>query len=319
MKRILFFLAAITAVSCTSFEQEYIEMERHSVSLVAHTDVVTKAPVTGTTIPYSGRTLKVAAYYNAAEGTSMNYFPSTAFTSSDGSEWTQNENRYWPISGTLDMMGYSTTSTVTDVTWDTNWSNGVTLTYPDNSAFQDDILVGAVQGATKDAKAMTFCHALSWIAVTASSNIAYNATDNAGITVTKVELKDAYFGGSLSATRTDAKVNCFWTPANQKTEGIAFTTTSANLTVTPQALGDGLLVVPTAGKNFSIVLHYTLHNSKNGSVNNDIPMQYTYTPASAPTMESGKKYTYAFTIALNAITVTPSLTEWTVADPINMP
>ncbi len=319
MKRILFFIAAITAVSCASFEREYTDRERHSISLVAHTDVSTKAPVTGTTIPYIGRTLQVAAYYNAVEGTSTNYFPATGFTSTNGSEWTQNENRFWPITGTLDMMGYSTTAAVYDVTWATNWSNGVTLTYPDNSTLQDDILVGAAQGATKDAKAMTFSHALSWIAVTASSNIAYNASGNAGITVTKVELKDAFFGGSLSATRSDAKVNCSWTPANQKTEGIAFTSTSVNLTATPQALGNGLLVTPITGKNFSIVLHYTLHNGKNGAANNDIPMQYTYTPASAPTMESGKKYTYAFNIALNAITVTPSLTEWTVADPVNVP
>lgn len=65
----------------------------------------TKAPVTGTAMPTS-RHIVFSTYYNAAEGSSGNYFTGIDFTyKGEGILWTA--GKYWPLSGTLDFLGYS--------------------------------------------------------------------------------------------------------------------------------------------------------------------------------------------------------------------
>lgn len=283
----------------------------------------TKAPVTGTVMP-TGRTLVFSAYHNAAEGSSANFFTGINFTKKSGSNTIWETGKYWPLTGTLDFLGYclDNNSRVSSVTWGTNVAASVQMTLADNKSNQDDLLVGGASALTPSSNAVVFKHAEALLTFKASSTVAYDSSTNYGITINSITVNNAYYGGRCTATRSGSNVSFSWASLANQANVVLPSMTATNLTTSAAAIGGtpGLLVIPQTETSFTI--NYTLHNGKDSSsanVNNT--MQYTYTPASPMTWQPGKKYVYNIAVTLTGIEITASMTDWDTqtATPVAIP
>jgi len=282
----------------------------------------TRVPLTGTVFPTT-RNLAMAAYHNAGQGSSANYFKDVTFTySNEGTIWQC--GKYWPLNGSLDFLGYSldNNSRASSVTWNSdNYTSGVTLTLADNHTNQDDLLVGGSSANTASSSVMALKHAESYLTFQAKANVAYNATTNFGITITDIKVNNAYYSGTVACTRSGGDMSFTWSnrgaqQASMSLPSVAstnLTTSYANIAGTP-----GVLVVPQ--DQTSITVYYTIHNGKddnNNAINN--PMQHTYTPASGAKWDPMKKYIYRIDMTLTGITVSVSVTDWVDQTPTAVP
>lgn len=279
----------------------------------------TKAPLTVTVLPTS-RAVVMAAYHNAQQGSSANYFKDVTFSYSTGTFWAC--DKYWPLNGSLDFLGYSldNNSRVSSVTWGTGtkgYTSSVQLTLADNHTNQDDLLVGGSAANTSSSTAMALKHAQSLLTFKARANVAYNATTNMGITITDLKVNNAYYSGTVLCTRSGGDIIFAWSAMGSQQTAMtlpAFASTNLTSTTSFASLNGtpGVLVVPQDATAFTV--YYTLHNGKDDKGNNiDNPMQYTYNPTSGATWDPMKKYVYNIDMTLTGITVSLSITDWSNA------
>jgi len=312
MKKIFALLALAATLSLSCSKQDAAEDAPYDPDLIRICGGIevsmtsTKAAITNGVLPTT-RAMYVASYNRAA---GANHFPCTKFSYNSGS-WSADKS--WPLSGSLDFLAYSPgASSVTSVSWGSpNATASVTMTMPDNSSLQEDLLVGGVaERPANSSVSIEFKHAEAYLTFTAKAAESYNATTNRGVTINSITLKSAYHSGTVQATRSGSAISFSWSSlASQKTlaaPGISAT----NLTTTPATLGSGILLPSQTEVGF--VINYTLHNGKDSSGNSvNTTLTYDWTPASAITWDPGKKYTYSLDITLVGITVTPTVSSWT--------
>lgn len=156
----------------------------------------TKSVIENGTIP-AGYNLTVSAYYNSPSGAnSANYFSDAIFTVGGGMF---SGDCVWPEDGTLDILAFGYGSLdVTDITYDSNVSRGVSFHMPDNSTTQTDVLFGHVSDAACAASVdMPFRHAGALVVFTALSTVGRNALTGTGITINGISLNDTFFDGDI--------------------------------------------------------------------------------------------------------------------------
>lgn len=324
MKRI-FSIVFLTAVALlTSCNKDIAPVIGSSsampIEVGAYNGMMTKAPVNGTVMP-TGRTIVYSAYYNAVEGSSGNFFTGVNFTKKAGDNTLWTADKYWPLSGTLDFLGYclDNNSRVSSVTWGTNNASSVTMTLANNSSNQDDLLVGGASALTKESNAVVFKHAETLLAFQAKSNIAYNASSNYGITITDIKVNDSYHSGTVACTRTGGDIAFSWSSLGSKQNLTLPSMTSTNLTASYAPInGTPGLILPPQQKT-TVTMYYTLHNGKDGNGSNlNNAMQYTF-DCGAGTWDAGKKYTYQINITLTGIEVSASVTDWNAMPAATIP
>lgn len=329
--KIILAAAAIAATACTRMLPDLMVDASSQVISINPVAAVTKAgPIDGTVFPNSYN-MVVSAYYNAAEGASGNYFSGITF-SRNASTGRWDESKYWPMSGTLNLLAYSANDGTSNVVsaapvYSAKNTDGVTLTVTDNRTAQVDILHSQVEEKVWEATGvpMQFKHAQAAVAFVAKSNVAYNATRNEGITITKITLNGAKYSGTLAISKTEAAGTapengyCVWTALGSQAAkdlpgvGAGYNVPAAYLDVTAAGnhfgIGSTGIMMPEQAQT-SFTIFYTLHNGKasDGTTNLDNAMQYTHT-LSGNWIE-GKKYVYELNFTLNKIEVTPTVLDW---------
>ena len=305
-------LTAVLA-SCADIRDAAVAPSADEICLDAYAAAATKAPVTGTTFP-EGWTIRLSAYYTAPNGTVQEYFSDVPFTR-QGTVWKAGtaaapNPKYWPSQGTLTF--FARTGMTSGSSFPTAGPDECVATVGDNSATQTDILFAMKAPMTKTASAvpMVFYHQQALVAFRAKG-AAYDATNNIGFTVTGVEILDANFAGTLTATRSGDAVATSWSALTAQKDAVAVPgVTTTRLTAAFQTLGTGLLVPGQPARAFRV--HYTFHDGKTAAgVADDKVCTYTYAvPAEAPAWAAGRRYVYELTFSLEGITVAPVLEDW---------
>lgn len=323
MKKAITFLMAAAVFAACSKTVEGPSGNGIPMEVGVFSGIPTKAPITGTTMPTS-RHIVFSTYYNAAEGSSANYFTGIDFSyKGEGTIWTT--GKYWPLSGTLDFLGYSldNLTRVSSVAWGSNVASTVTMTLADNNSNQDDLLVGGASALTAASNAVVMKHAQALLTCRAKSNVAYNAGTNYGITITDIKFNSTKHSGTVLCTRTGGNIAFTWSSLGSSMNKSLPSMTSTNLTTTFANInGTPGLMVPSQTET-SITIYYTIHNgfASDGvsPVNNNL--QYTWTPGSPITWQPGKRYTYDIDMSLTQITVSASVTDWVnnANTPVNIP
>ena len=324
-------LTALSLAACTQqLTPQRIDGLGHELSIQPVSAVTKAGPIDGTVFP-NNYNMVVSAYYNAAEGASGNYFSGITF-SRNASTGRWDEAKYWPMSGTLNLLAYSANDGTSNVVsaapvYSAKNTDGVTLTVTDNRTAQVDILHSQVEEKVWEATGvpMQFKHAQAALAFVAKSNVAYNATRNEGITITKITLNDAKYSGTLAISKTEAAGTapengyCVWTALGSQAAkdlpgvGAGYNVPAAYIDITSAGKHFGIgatgIMVPEQAQT-SFTIFYTLHNGKasDGTTNLDNALQYTHT-LSGDWIE-GKKYVYELNFTLNKIEVTPTVLDW---------
>ena len=338
MKRFFFLAVAATCLlaSCNKTEVVYNDGPQE-IAMMAVTKTATKAPIAGASLDVADYQMAVAAYMaqgDAGNGTftSGNYFPKTIFSGNrSNSLWTG--SRYWPLTAsTINFLAVTQfksnypdadmfdQTTVFDATTP---ASGATVTLPDNSEYQLDLLYAAGQGKCAPNNYpnvdMVFRHALSWIFFTVKTN---DAGVNR-ITVNSITLNDAIYNGTLTLNNleydttetyqsSEAAIEASWAVAESDRKDLNVTSNPVNCISTAQNFGDeGLLVVP--GTQTSFTIDYTITH-ETGVTNT---LQYTYVLDNRFNWEMGKKYIYNITLNLNEIKIDAEVENW--EDVVNGP
>lgn len=295
MKRYTVILIALALALTGCTEMEVSSARGGAITVRPALGAVTKAALT--TIPTS-RTLHVSAWYNAAEGTSCNYFGFTPFTYSASAGGWQAEARYWPQRGTVDFLAYSTGAlTPTAVMPSDNVSEAVSLVLPSNAADQEDILAGGASGAFGSAP-MAMVHAQALLTFRIASDKAYDASGNRGFTLKKIVLEGAAFAGTLKVSRSGGAVTCTWSDLGGTQDMTVYSGTK-NVTETANEVGSSILV-PAQGA-CAVTLTYVMHNGPAG----DLEVEHTFTPEAV--WAAGRHYTYDITLTAQKVIVTSTL------------
>lgn len=321
-----------------------------AVRTVSGSSLTTRSAVSGTTFP-AGYDMVVSAYRNndalvAPDDASKNYFEGIKFTKGEA-VWHAATPKYWPLTGNLDLLaiagsGLNTAANgvVPTFVWNTdNVAGSVVATIPDNSAKFDDILFGGSNAQTYMASGnpIVFRHAESAVVFTASSNVAYNAETNVGVTIDSISVNGAKYSGTLTVTNpaagmTEVKDSVVaawsdlgsekayikarvWNTANTGVDAAESVLTALNLTATSATLaskpfGEGYVILPEQDA-VPFTVTYTIHNGKDASgsaVNNQ--MQYKYVPEAGSKWEQGKKHVYDIIINLSEVTIAPTVVDW---------
>lgn len=295
IKKIIFAItvahALFALLSCDKIETTSLApREQMAVNPIVGLNHV-KGIVSGTTFPTS-RSMVVSADLMANTGGSGNYFSNLTFTCSNG-VWSPENIYYWPLTGGLEMLAYSSGSASVTPEW-TN-ATQVVLTCANCSA--DDILMGGLTSATASSKTIGFKHCLAQVNATVSASsasvikvksITLNAKKGATLTVTKSA------GNSVPAVST--------TLSGSATDNSLF---SGNQSVTASATAIGSAMLLPEQTPGSMTITYTITN--NGTESSAMTVTKTLSQALA----AGSSYTYAIAFTLTGITVTASLTNWT--------
>lgn len=369
MKKYLFIAAALV-MTLTSCQKETMmgagsatDNLVNAISLKA-ANGMTKSAINGTTFPV-GYDMLVSAYRNLDTSVAGDDVPGTFFEGihfakgASDAVWHAATPKYWPLTGNLDFLciassGLNTADNgiVPTCVWNAeNAAKEVVVTVPDNSSAFDDILFGRANAQTFVATGnpVVFNHAEAAVVFTAKSNIAYNATNNVGITIDSIAVNGAKYSGTLTVTNpaagatavTDSVVAVWsnlgtqkdyvkarvWDSANLGTSVSESVLTGLNLTATSAALatkpfGEGYVILPEQEAT-PFTVYYTIHNGfkADGTTKLDNNLQYKYSPTSGTKWNQGKKYVYDINITLNEITIAPSVVDWanqtTVDVPIN--
>ena len=340
-KRIL--TGAILALATLSACQQLTPEPLQDIRFLTAQHAITKSPIDGTSFP-DDYNLIVSAYRNlgshaSASDAAGNYFTSVTFTK-HSSHWA--EARYWPLDGSLDFLAYASTGLkdpnhgiVPTAVWGDAWGNvakKVVLNVPDNSVLFDDLLYGCVNNQVYAAGGtpLTLSHAETVVCFAAKANVAYDATNNRGVTINGITLDGAYYSGTLTIENPGAgggsgNLSAVWSSLGSQTAhvparvygGAACTANDPALTgfhlgttattLSQKHFGEAYVILPPqAAQSFTI--HYTVHNGKNGDTAVDNAMQYTYTCSG--TWNQGTKNLYTIEITLNEVIITPTVTDW---------
>ena len=321
MKKKIFIIAAFVGLVLTSCNvnsiaelDEKIQPDEIGIrSLSAQT----KSAIDGTAFPL-GYDMLISAYRNlgsyAGGDAAANYFEGIHFAYNAGAsdlssnppvyKWKSTQGaKYWPLDGTLDFLcvasaGYNTAANgiAPSCVWGDasgNVAKKVVLTVPDNSNKFDDLLFGAANGEapTVAGSGVQFKHAMTSVVFTAHCNVAYSATDNAGITIDGITIDGAKYSGTLTIVNPEAAGSTteaslaatwsdlgsavahlparVWNAANLGTNASETALSGLNLTATSKAIGsypfgEAYVIMPEQA-TVPFTITYTIHNGFDGS------------------------------------------------------
>ncbi len=317
-KPIVIALAAALAASAIGCTDDVGPSATRMITLTAHVAVTSKQPIEGTVFPEGRRIVLSAAH--AVGPVKTDYFTDVVF-SRTSSYWTAAAPKYWPSGGTMDFLGFS--SAGSGALTHTGGLTAASLTYvmPDNSAVQDDILVGYAGGrscAEHAAVPLVMRHALAQMRFTAHSDISDEAA-NLGITLRGITLRKARHSGTVTASAVGSDgVSFSWSGVGDgDLRDIAVDAPSGGLFLTTAAAAvgaSGVLVPPQTPSGVEggadLLIEYTMHggyDSEGGAVDADLEQVFRL-PAVA--MEPGVKYVYDLTFTGGDVFVSVSMTDW---------
>lgn len=286
--------AAIVALAACSKTEVINNSVPQEIGFKAVTGAMTKAPLSGTTLPTDGENNMVvyASSSETAEGEYASYFDGVEFGwNSTSSDWTGTTPQYWPESGFLKFKAFYPASVGTASGTATT---DVTITGIDISSTQTDILYANLTGAqsaeTKPVVPLVFNHALSQIVVKA----AVTAEGMTDVNITSVEIVTPHLKGNLKLTGTDAT----WTSeANASNLVMENNISSTDLTITALELGTGALVIPSAQTSLKItysVKGFSKEETKELTGN----------------WVKGNKYIYNLKVGLDEIHLSATVEKW---------
>lgn len=368
MKKCIILTLAIAGLALVSCQKEKFiensEAPANEITLKAAT-VSTRSAIDGDAFP-DGYGMLVSAYRNKQVGdtegagdASADYFEGITFTKGT-SIWEPSTPKYWPLNGNLDFLCIASAGIAkasngvapNPCTWGegSNVAKKVVATFGTNSEKFDDILYGSANAQTfQDANGtpISFHHAECAVVFLAKSNVAYNSTNNVGITITDITVNGPKTSGVLTVSNpkaggnsSAAEISASWdftgvtpTPALKarvwdangngvKTDEPALTelnlqttysdsgATAATPTLSTKPFGDAYVILPPQDA-VSFTISYTLHNGKEADGNTNLNRNYTY--KYTPTSEVwgiGKKVVYRINITLNEIKIAPTIIDW---------
>ncbi len=287
-----------------------------------------------------------------ATGGSVFFDETAFIYSGDGTTKKWTGGRYWPMSdATLNFLAVTNTGggvagkVANAFTVSTSAQSVVSTLTANNVTDQTDLMFAAAQGSHVAGGAytdvqMTFKHALAWVNFeVATGNFktvdGVNTVTDADpkITVNSITLNDARVNGVLTVDNpnfaaTDASpvtenLDANWSAvatgetADMKLVKSKITTTDEveSYLLTPEYTnfgGNGILVVPSAAKSFTI--NYTVRQL-DGTENT---FNYTH-DFTAVSWAMSTKYTYQVKLTLTEITITPLVDPWTPAAATEVP
>lgn len=322
-------LTVLLSVSCLDVRDDVPTCGASPVAFVPRGAAPTKAAIDGTSFPAS-RTLRIAAYYNAVRGDSGTYFAAVPFGKA-GDTWMATDTaRWWPFAGTLDFLMYSADGLSLTPRYDTKITDGVTLVVADNGAVQCDILHASLarQRRVDGGNPVTLRHAQALVTFTATSNVAYDAARNLGVTLDRVTLTGTSFGGTLhvSAAADPDDGWCFWSALAAPCDKDLPSVTGGPLAL-PYIVPTEPLDISLAGNHMGVggigilvpeqpstgmVFEYTLHNGIDDAGNRiDNHLSHEYACDGTPWLE-GRRYVYAVAFTFDQIEVVPYVLDWDV-------
>lgn len=369
MKKKIFAIAAIAAAILTACNVDSIasldeNAAPEEIGLRVR-GMQTKSAINGTAFPI-GYDMLVSAYKNlgshAGEDVAATYFEGIRFGAVNTTEapadpvyvWKSEMGaKYWPLDGSLDFLAIacaglnsSSTGIVPTCVWGDASGNDaakVVVTVPDNSAKFDDLLFSYLNDEDPSAAGadMTFNHAMTSVVFLAKCNVAYNAGNNAGITINSITIDGAKYSGTLTllnpeagggsgsfsaawsgvSTATPASSGAWdhiaarvWNAANLGTNVSEAALSALNLGTTYKDMasypfGEAYVVMPEQSA-VPFTINYTIHNGlqADGSTPDDVTLEYQYTPSG--TWEMGKKYVFQLDFTLTEIIINPVVVDW---------
>ncbi len=348
IRRTLFLAAALVlAASCSEVGVREDAGRREEINITPIASMATKAAIDGNTALPNDRTMVVSAYYRAVTGSDGNYFTNTTFSrnASTGKWAASSSNKFWPLSGSLDIFSYSGDGlTLGTPSYRSNCGEGATFTVSSNkvgtnSAGQTDIVFGRITNQTciSTGNPMTMYHANALLVWMASSSVGYNPTTNYGITINNIYLNNARYSGTLAVNASaGAYEMCTWDGLGDRADSYEVAsvssgdcklpynvpaTSSSNPTTADAGWHMGIggygIMIPEQTQQadndypLGFTINYTLHNGFDNSgnpVNNNLSYYYKF--ASGSSWVEGKKYIYTITFTLNEILVSPSVADW---------
>ena len=329
MKKMLFCAAAaiVALASCSKTQVVYDETPQE-ISFKKITGAMTKeTPALGEDI-----SLGVFATYTPDGGTSSSgiYLNNIEFTKGDNSYWTGRTPQYYPLSGTLDFVGYAPynqenasynyTPTTANEDGTTTLASG-TLTLEVNntpttaSLTQQDVVYSLYYSGVKKqtvAQDMHFHHALAKI------NVNVELAGEGSLTINNLVIKDTRQTGTLTVTHSQNidvdKGETYWSTSqptwSETGNGYvyydyivpAFTGQTLAITATTEAKSADLYVIPSA--QTSIVLNYTLPDNST-----TLSHEFDLSSNSAK-WDAGCAYTYNIIINNYEIKFNATQKEW---------
>ena len=325
MKKYLFLasVAALSFTACTNETEEFVGTgsanQQKEISLFAVNQKATRAAILDGTFPEVP--IQVAAY---DAQNSVNFFNAATFTKNvhnTSDWWGCSEAKYWPLSpATINFLGYANL-TEGSATWSSpNNAAGVTLVMADNSGTQNDLMYAVGQGkVTQTGNALSIPDKVDMVFTHAQSLLTFNVKANVAskITLKKITLNNAYFGGTLtidnsnySTTGAQSVTSATWgSLTNQKATFDIFDGTY-EVTTGSTKKADIMVVPNPAGTSFdSFTLTYRI-----AGVDKDLT--YTFTPVDR-NLAKATKYVYDINFTLHEIFINASVTEWTSTTPVN--
>lgn len=272
----------------------------------------TKAPMSSFSSDFA---ITLSANHNLLSGGGQTYFSGVSFTrNAVTGSWEAASKKYWPQTGSLNFLGYAKKDLpVSNVSWDTDPSAGMSMTVSDNSSLQEDLVFTAAEDVEKQSTAysLTFYHAMAAVQVTAAApDGAFDASGNTGVTVTGVRLIDVYNSGTVTATRSGGTVSCSWSSLGSRKNLSLTGFSEIGVGISATQIGSGLVVVPQAAAGIQI--EYVIHNGKDASGHNvNLTRTFTYSPSG--TWDAGSRYTVAFTISQAEVYASVTLSPWNAA------
>lgn len=322
-------LAALFLAACSEVSYEGPEKEILLDSFLS--TPVTKASSNGplnlngssaVAMPTDNRTLYVSAYYSDANNSSYNgnYFTDIPFTYASGA-WrgSGNYKKYWPATGTLAFLAFTKEGLSPTITHNSNNTAGLTYPMPNNISNQEDVMMAyktAVSRPSGNSVALAFKHAQAVVCFTAAAaaGAAYDGTNNYGFRVTNVQLLNACYSGTITATVSDVdNISFAWSSQGSRGDRSFPSVTGTNLGTSASACGTTGILVPgqaTNGNGVYILITYELHNGKAADNSTNVTTTMTYKYPVTTEWTAGNKYTYAFTFNLNEITCSATVSNW---------
>lgn len=317
-KLFLFSVAALAFCACSNDEvvsENKPTYEPKEISFAPLTKPNTRAAILDGTFPTTSA-IQVAAY---DAQNSKNFFNAAEFTYNSNNQWWGcSSPKYWPLSpATINFLGYANLTSGSAV-WSSPNAAGVTLTMADNSSSQNDLMYAVGQGkVTQEGNSLVIPDKVDMVFKHAQALLTFNVKANVASTITlkKITLNNAYFGGTLTidnsnynSTGTQSITSATWgTPTEQKTTLDIFNATYA-VTTSSEKKADIMVVPHPSAVSFdSFTLTYEIGG-------NDY--KYTFTPVDR-NLAQATKYVYDITFTVHEIFINASVDPWTETTPIN--
>lgn len=295
----------------------------------------TRSAIYGSTMPFD-RNLVISSVYNKGTdrgvvGTDVadyrNYFQGVTFAyNASKKTWSSDDNPvYWPLTGTLDFLAYSTTDNLTPTWGSGKWTEGVELRNFTNNDISDDLLYGVAQNSSPSTTAVPieFKHAKALIVFTAKASF------DEAIEIKSIELENVQPvtpSTTVTLPNPDGTGELTWeslgSAADQSLPGVTdinrYTVPRTKIDVTKKSGylgigGEGIMLAPQAMTTIKVTF---VQKYKGGTaIGDEITETFTYDcklglATEDQNWEEGKRYIYELDFRVNEINVVASVDPW---------